>query len=132
MLSTLGLGKRLNSLPKQMSDGERTVLYMAARILTVEKPIILVDEPELHMHCRLSVQFWDEAERLRPDCRFIYVTHDLNFALSRRNAPHLITRSIDDTLAVVVDQIPQSVVTEVLGAATLPFYAKRIFLFEGE
>ena len=117
---------------KQMSDGERTVLYMAARILTAEQPVILVDEPELHMHCRLSVRFWDEVERLRPDCRFVYITHDLSFALSRRNATHLITRSIDDTLAVVVDQIPPSVVTEVLGAATLPFYAKRIFFFEGE
>jgi ABC-type glutathione transport system ATPase component len=58
-------------LLRQMSDGERTVLYMAARVLTAERPIILVDEPELHMHSRLSVQFWDEAEKLRPDCRFV-------------------------------------------------------------
>ena len=56
---------------RQMSDGERTVLYMAARVMTAEDPVILVDEPELHMHSRLSVQFWDEAEKLRPDCRFV-------------------------------------------------------------
>jgi ABC-type molybdenum transport system ATPase subunit/photorepair protein PhrA len=117
---------------RQMSDGERTVLYMAARVLTAEQPVILVDEPELHMHSRLSVQFWDEAEKLRSDCRFVYVTHDLNFALSRRRATVLIARASDAAQPVLVDDLPSSVAAEVLGAASLPFYAKRIFLYEGE
>ena len=117
---------------RQMSDGERTVLYMAARVMTAEQTVILVDEPELHMHSRLSVQFWDEAEKLRPDCRFVYITHDLNFALSRRRATYLVARPGDTAEALVVDQLPSSIAAEVLGAATLPFYAKRIFLFEGE
>ena len=78
---------------RQMSDGERTVLYMAARVMTAEQTVILVDEPELHMHSRLSVQFWDEAEKLRPDCRFVYITHDLNFALSRRRR-HTLLRGL--------------------------------------
>jgi len=117
---------------RQMSDGERTVLYMTARVMTAEHPVILVDEPELHMHSRLSVQFWDEAEKLRPDCRFVYITHDLNFTLSRRRATVLIARSNDAAELVLVDQLPSSIAAEVLGAATLPFYAKRIFLFEGE
>jgi len=116
-----------------MSDGERTVLYMAARVMTAEHPVILVDEPELHMHSRLSVQFWDEAEKLRPDCRFVYITHDLNFTLSRRRATLFIARSNDAAEEIgFVDQLPSSIAAEVLGAATLPFYAKRIFLFEGE
>lgn len=117
---------------RQMSDGERTVLYMAARVMTADQPVILVDEPELHMHSRLSVQFWDEAERLRPDCRFIYVTHDLYFALSRKRATFLIARSSDSAEVILVDELPSTIAAEVLGAATLPFYAKRIFLFEGE
>ena len=117
---------------RQMSDGERTVLYMAARVMTADDPVILVDEPELHMHSRLSVQFWDEAEKLRPDCRFVYVTHDLSFALSRRRAMFLITRSNEAAEPLIVDELPPSVAAEVLGAATLPFYARRIFFFEGE
>lgn len=117
---------------RQMSDGERTVLYMAARVMTAEQPIILVDEPELHMHSRLAVQFWDEAEKLRPDCRFVYVTHDLNFTLSRRRATVLVARSSDAAEVIAADQVPSSVAAEVLGAATLPFYARRIFLYEGE
>jgi len=117
---------------RQMSDGERTVLYMAARVMTAEHPVILVDEPELHMHSRLSVQFWDEAEKLRPDCRFVYITHDLSFTLSRRRATILVARSSDAAQLLSVDQLPSSIAAEVLGAATLPFYAKRIFFFEGE
>lgn len=117
---------------RQMSDGERTILYMAARVLTAEHSVILVDEPELHMHSRLSVKFWDEAEKLRPDCRFLYVTHDLNFALSRRRAFVLVAKSNGAAASIVMDGIPSSVAAEILGAATLPFYAKRIFLFEGE
>lgn len=117
---------------RNMSDGERTILYMATRVLTADQPIILVDEPELHMHSRLAVRFWDEAEKLRPDCRFIYITHDLNFTMSRRKATVLITQTNDKAEAILVDELPSSVATEILGAATLPFYAKRIFLFEGE
>lgn len=119
-------------LLREMSDGERTVLYMAARVMTAEASVILVDEPELHMHSRLSAQFWDEAEKLRPDCRFVYVTHDLNFTLSRRGATVLVVLPNQAIKALSVDKFPSAVAADVLGAATLPFYAKRIFLFEGE
>lgn len=117
---------------REMSDGERTVLYMAARVLSAEYPVILVDEPELHMHSKLAVKFWDEAEKLRSDCRFVYVTHDLSFSLSRRGATVLIARASDAAQEVLLDDLPSSSAAEILGAATLPFYAKRIFLYEGE
>lgn len=117
---------------REMSDGERTILYMAARIMTTDQSVILVDEPELHMHSRLAVQFWNEAENLRPDCRFIYITHDLNFALSRRSESVYIVRSVDKVEQISISDLPSSIATEVLGAATLPFYARRIFLYEGE
>ena len=71
---------------QQMSDGERVALYLAGRVLDSEASVILVDEPEVHFHSRLAVQFWDELERLRSDCRFVYITHDLNFALSRNTS----------------------------------------------
>ncbi len=118
--------------PREMSDGERTILYMAARVLTAEHPLILVDEPELHMHSRLAVLFWSEAEKLRSECRFVYITHDLHFALSRRRATVLLARSGTDAIQLSVDDLPASIAPEVLGAATLPFYAKRVCLFEGE
>jgi predicted ATPase len=117
---------------REMSDGERTVLYMAARILTNDHSIILIDEPELHMHSRLAIEFWNEAELMRKDCKFVYITHDLNFALSRRNGTVLISRSENRADAILVEDLPSTIATEILGAATLPFFAKRIFFYEGE
>ena len=65
-------------------------------------------------------------------CRPVYVTHDLNFTLSRRGATILVARPNETIEAISVDNLSSAVAAEVLGAATLPFYAKRIFLFEGE
>lgn len=57
---------------QQMSDGERVALYLTARILETESKIIIIDEPEVHFHSRLAVRFWNELEKLRDDCRFLY------------------------------------------------------------
>jgi hypothetical protein len=116
---------------RQMSDGERTILYMLARVLTADGGLILVDEPELHMHSRLATKFWDEAEKLRPDCRFAYITHDLHFALSRRRARFLVVKPDSTVQEVLLSDVPSSIASDVLGAATLPFYARRVVLFEG-
>jgi Protein of unknown function (DUF4435)/AAA domain, putative AbiEii toxin, Type IV TA system len=113
-----------------MSDGERTAIYLAARVLTAAHSKILIDEPELHMHSRLAIEFWSALEQLRPDCRFVYITHDLNFALSRREGKILTIRS-DNTLEAIGTEFGE-VANQVLGAATLPFHAKRIVFFEGE
>lgn len=117
---------------REMSDGERTVLYMAARVMTAEESIILVDEPELHMHSKLAVRFWDEAEQLRPDCRFVYVTHDLMFALSRRRSRILTIQPDASIKEMAINEVPSAVAADVLGAATLPFYTQRIVMYEGE
>ena len=52
------------------------------------------------------------------DCRFVYVTHDLTFAMSRQNADYIITRSPEEADSIGVESLPGSVATEVLGAAT--------------
>lgn len=70
-----------------MSDGERLVLYILGQVLLIEPDsLLIVDEPELHMNRALLVRLWDLVERARPDCSFIYLTHDIDFAASRRNA----------------------------------------------
>lgn len=65
----------------KMSDGERTILYFVAQVLCVPNGhVILVDEPELHLHRSLIVKLWSALERYRDDCLFIYITHDTQFA----------------------------------------------------
>lgn len=64
----------------KMSDGERAVLYFAAQVLCVpEGKILIIDEPELHLHRSLSNRLWSSLEKFRPDLLFIYITHDTDF-----------------------------------------------------
>lgn len=68
----------------KMSDGERIIIYLAGRVLLAPlNGLIIVDEPELHLHKSIANKLWDILEMKRTDCRFIYFTHDLDFATSR-------------------------------------------------
>lgn len=81
---------------KEMSDGERVMLYMICQIL-VQRPnsLLIIDEPELHIHKSVVDKLWTRLESERPDCVFMYITHDLSFAMSRNNADVLWIKSFD-------------------------------------
>ncbi|HWU52608.1 MAG TPA: AAA family ATPase [Tahibacter sp.] len=116
---------------RSMSDGERACLYLAARILTTSPGFIVIDEPELHLHKRLAVNYWDELERIRPDLRFIYITHDLHFALSRGD-PTILALLPDRPIEhVQLGHLPSTLAEQLLGAATLSVNAGRFVFFEG-
>jgi len=69
---------------KEMSDGERVILYMICQALILpQNSIIIIDEPELHIHKAIVKRLWSRLEKERTDCVFIYITHDLDFAASR-------------------------------------------------
>ncbi|WP_161565226.1 AAA family ATPase [Campylobacter jejuni] len=78
-----------------MSDGERAILYLIMYVLCIEEKIILIDEPELHLHPSLTNKLWDVLEKHRQDCLFIYITHDLNFASSHTNSDKFWIKSYD-------------------------------------
>lgn len=68
----------------EMSDGERAVFYMLGQTLVAaQDSLIIFDEPELHVHRSIMAKLWDELEAARPDCAFVFITHDLEFASSR-------------------------------------------------
>lgn len=67
-----------------MSDGERAIFYMIGQVLAAaENSLLIVDEPELHVHRSIMSKLWDELEAARPDCGFVFITHDLEFASGR-------------------------------------------------
>lgn len=69
------------------SDGEREVIYLIGAVLSIpENSIVIVDEPENHLHKSIVLHLWDILEKQRPDCFFLYITHDLEFAKSRTNS----------------------------------------------
>lgn len=67
-----------------MSDGERAIFYLIGQTLAaVENTLLIFDEPELHIHRSIMSKLWDELEAARPDCAFLFITHDLEFAATR-------------------------------------------------
>ncbi len=81
---------------KEMSDGERVMLYMICQALVVRKnSLLIIDEPELHIHKAIVNKLWTLLEQERPDCVFMYITHDLNFALSRNTDKILWMKNFD-------------------------------------
>ena len=116
----------------QMSDGERVALYLAARVLDTDKDAIVVDEPEVHFHSRLAIRFWNELETLRADCRFIYVTHDLSFALSRKNGQFVIVQAgASPAVLPREESLPKDVAETILGAASFSVVARHVIFCEG-
>lgn len=65
----------------QMSDGERAALLLAAEILVSPAgSIIMLDEPERHLHRSISARLIEALVDARPDCAFVIFTHDLDLA----------------------------------------------------
>lgn len=117
----------------QMSEGERTALYLAARVVSCDKKIIVIDEPETFFHPVLAKNLWDDLEREAPTVRFIYITHDIPFALSRYGARFAIARPENKAhLLPETGAIPSEVITEVLGAASFSIAASRLIFCEGK
>lgn len=117
----------------RMSEGERTALYLAARVISCKTKAMLVDEPETFFHPLLARNLWNDLETEAPGIRFIYITHDIPFALSRRNARFVIARS--ETSAELLEStsaIPSDVIAEVLGAASFSISASRLIFCEGD
>lgn len=114
-----------------MSDGERAIFYMIGQVLFAPPGVIIFDEPELHVHRAVLGRLWDELEASRPDCAFVLITHDLEFAATRAGRK-LVVRSYSSPASWTVEEVPEdSGFDEQL--ATLILGSRRPILFvEGD
>jgi hypothetical protein len=107
---------------KEMSDGERGIFHLIGEALSVPKDgVFVVDEPELHLHRAIQGRLWDAVEAARPDCTFVYITHDLGFAASRKDASKVWLREYtngnwDWEEVPETDVFPESLLLEVMGS----------------
>jgi energy-coupling factor transporter ATP-binding protein EcfA2 len=93
----------------EMSDGERAVFYMIGQVLVAEPDSVLIfDEPELHVHRAILGRLWDELEAARIDCAFLLITHDLEFAASRKAQKFVIQKYVHKN-SWELEQIPADV-----------------------
>ncbi|WP_375559918.1 DUF4435 domain-containing protein [Bernardetia sp. OM2101] len=78
----------------EMSDGEKVMLYLIGQCLLVpDNSILIIDEPEIHINKSILAYLWNQIEAKKPNCLFIYITHDLDFALSRNNSQKIWVKS---------------------------------------
>ena len=117
----------------EMSDGEKDVLYIITMIvysrIIQKKRIIVVDEPEKHLHKTLLIDLWNLMERNFSDCKFIYFSHNLNF-IESRHLPKFWLKKLDhNTFDIEIeklgDDIPQTL---------YPLFGlnKKVIFCEGE
>ena len=70
-----------------MSDGEKVSLYYILHvILASEDSYIIVDEPETFLNTSVANRLWNSLEEIRQDCKFIYLSHNIDFIMSRKLA----------------------------------------------
>lgn len=116
----------------EMSDGERVIFYLIGQCLAAPKDgIIVIDEPELHLHKSVQAPLWDAIEKLREDCLFVYLTHDVDFAAAKAAAKMVWLKSFDgvkwDWEQICQDEdLPDELLIEVLGSR------KPVVFVEGE
>jgi energy-coupling factor transporter ATP-binding protein EcfA2 len=125
-----GQSNQYNS--SEMSDGERVIFYLIGQCLAAPKDgIIVIDEPELHLHKSVQMPLWNAIEKLRSDCLFVYLTHDVDFAAAHETAEKIWLKSFDgqvwDWEKVQKDQnLPDALLLELLGSR------KPVVFVEGE
>ncbi|QBL42599.1 ABC transporter ATP-binding protein [Stenotrophomonas sp. ASS1] len=116
-----------------MSDGERSVFYLAGQMLmAAPNSLLLIDEPELHVHRSIINRLGDELENFRRDCALVYITHDLEFAASRVGQKYAIQSYNPDGPQWALEPVPEETgFTEEL--TTLLLGSRRPILFvEGD
>lgn len=120
----------------QLSDGERNVLLIAATVLTV-KPgtLILIDEPERHLHRSIISPLLTNLFAKRQDCAFVISTHDVMLPLDNPSAQSLLLRGCtytgnlvtawDADIVPAETEIDETLKKDILGAR------RKILFVEG-
>lgn len=107
----------------EMSDGERAIFYFIGEVLSAPRDsIIIIDEPENHLHRSVLVKLWNSIEDFRKDCVFIYITHNLEFATSRLGSQIIWVKEYngdDNWDYEIIDsgrEIPETLILEMIGS----------------
>lgn len=117
----------------ELSDGERNALLIAANVLTVPPgTLLLIDEPERHLHRSIISPLLTLMFAKRPDCAFVVSTHDVMLPLDNPKAKTLLVRGCtysgqsvsgwDIDLLDTNDGVDESLTRDILGS-------RRVVLF---
>ena len=122
----------------EMSDGERNAAIIATHVITAEPgTVLLIDEPERHLHRSIIQPFLSALFALRrEDCAFIIATHEIALPVANPDARVLMLRSCqwngDECVAWEADvlkpnaELPEDLKLAILGSR------QRILFVEGK
>ena len=86
-------GSKPYSIAK-LSDGERNAILIAANVLTVPAgTLLLIDEPERHLHRSIVSPLLSLLLKERPDCAFVVSTHEPLLPVDNPRSQVLLTRA---------------------------------------
>lgn len=117
----------------ELSDGERNVLLICADVLTTPPNyLIILDEPERHLHRSIISPLLSSLFQKRSDCVFVISTHDVFLPVDHSQAGVLLLRGCQWNESTIIDwdadlienvnNIPDSIKYDILGS-------KRSILF---
>ncbi len=118
----------------KLSAGEKAIIYYLGCVLYApENGVLFIDSPEIFLHPSITSSLWNRLEQLRPDCTFVYTTHDLEFASTRTEATIIWVRDFDpQAMAWDYDLLPpQSGLNEEL-YMTIMGSRKPVLFIEGD
>ena len=122
----------------EMSDGDRSAMIIAAHVITAEPgTVLLIDEPERHLHRSISQPFLSALFDLRrEDCAFIISTHEITLPIATPGAQVLMLKSCrwsnnqcvawDAEIIEPDSELPEDLKLAILGSRD------RILFVEGE
>lgn len=111
----------------ELSDGERNALLIAADVLTVPAgTLLLIDEPERHLHRSIISPLLTLLFARRSDCAFVISTHDVMLPFDNPSARTLLVRGCtytgknvsawDVDLLADANDLDDSIKRDILGA----------------
>lgn len=78
----------------ELSDGERSALLIIAAVLTAKpNTLLLIDEPERHLHRSIISPLLTLLFEQRRDCAFVVSTHEVMLPVDNPNASTLLLRT---------------------------------------
>jgi len=81
LLESVGLGKRIHHLPRELSGGEKQRVAIA-RALAIRPKLLIADEPTGNLDTKTSAEIFKLLERLSKEEKvtIVVATHDINLA----------------------------------------------------
>lgn len=122
-----------------MSDGERAALFIVSAIVTQsDNTVVLIDEPEKHLHPSITALLLDACIRAKPKVSIVVSSHDV-FLIERLSPTHVIhirnsrvtstnpeQRIFEAEIIEDIESIPEDLRTALLGSR------REVLFVEGE